>query len=156
MQCADKPIYVRHADLNASRSKYTALQLSELIEYYAHGSVYATQPVGGVWKIWLYSNATRDYLLKEVPVIKFNHRRVELHDNNPFTSPHIPSEKIVIRDLPITVTNKEIMDYFETVHPHIITRSDAILERIPYRNNNQLSPFHYMSFDASVCFKFHS
>ena len=67
--------------------------------------------------------------------IRFKSRKIELHENNPFTSPRTPSEKIIIKDLPPHIPSDDIIEFLEQKHPHILTRSGAILARIPSRTN---------------------
>ena len=58
------------------------------------------QPQDGLWKTWLQTEETREYLLNQVSNLRFNGRRIELHGDNPYTSPHIPYEKITMCDPP--------------------------------------------------------
>ena len=69
-------------------------------------------------------------------IMKYNGRNIELHDQNPYTSEKIPSEKIVIRELPCDIENKDVIAYIEQNFPHVIIRSGVILTRIPSRENN--------------------
>ena len=80
--------------------------------------------------------------LTQVSTLRFNGRRIELHGDNSYTSPHIPSEKITIHDLPRNVSNEEIMYFLDTNHPHVVPCSNVILGRIPSRDNRHLSAFY--------------
>ena len=100
------------------------------------------QPQGGLCKIWLQTEEAREYLLNQVSTLRFNGRRIELHGDNPYTSPHLPFEKITIRDLSPNVSNEEIMSFLDTNHRHVVPRSNVILGRIPSRDNRHLSAFY--------------
>ena len=69
-------------------------------------------------------------------IINYNNRKIELHDRNPFNSLPTPSEKIVIRDLPLDMPGDDVINFIEHNFPHIILRSGAIMERLPSRENN--------------------
>ena len=45
------------------------------------------------------------------------------------------NEKIIIKDLPPHIPSDDIIEFLEQKHPHILTRSGAILARIPSRTN---------------------
>ena len=100
MQCAAKPLYKKNLDLNAGQNRHIGIILCEYIEYLLDGTVVGAQPQGGLWKILLQTEEAREYLLTQVSTLRFNGHRIELHGDNPYTSPHIPSEKITIHDLP--------------------------------------------------------
>ena len=95
----------------------------------------AAQHIGGLWYIWIKTDAARQHLLTKVITISFKSRKIELHDNNPFTSPRTPSEKIIMKDLPPHIPSDDIIEFLEQKHPHILTRYGAILARIPSCTN---------------------
>ena len=140
IELADQLIYIRHSDLRTEHDKYTAHYLCETLDYYVPGYVQAAQKVNGIWRMSVRTDAARTHLLEKVSTITYNNRKVELHAADPRTTKQTPSEKIVIRDLPIHMPNKDIMDYFDHHHPHIVIRSGVILARIP-APDNMLGPF---------------
>ena len=136
-ELAERPLYIRNSDIRADTSeRYLKLSLCEAIDSYVPNYIQSVQQIGGYWKIWVRSEAAREHLLKKIITIKFKNRKIELHDDNPFNSHRTPSEKIVIRDLPLDMAGDNITNYLENEFPHIIIRSDPILDRIPSRSNN--------------------
>ena len=63
-------------------------------------------------------------------------RKIKLHGDNPFTSAQTPSEKIIIRDLPLDLPGGHVIKYLEETFPPRIMRSDTIMTRLPSRENN--------------------
>ena len=135
MEVTKKPVFIRHSDLRVSNDRHLNLTLYEIIDGYIPHSTMAAQHIGGLWYICTKTDAARQHLLTKVVTIRFKSQKIELHDNNPFTSPRTPSEKIIIKDLPPHIPSDDIIEFHEQKHPHILTRSGAILARIPSRTN---------------------
>ena len=92
MEISGKSIYIRHSDLRADGEKHLKLDICEELNLHLSNFILAAQQIGGIWKVWIKSDAARDFLLKKVVTFKYNNCKIELHDYNPFTSPQTPSE----------------------------------------------------------------
>ena len=147
---AGRPIYIRGNDLRSNRERHFKLSLCEHLDYYVPGYILSVQPCDGVWKIWVRTDSAREHLLKVISTFKFNNRTIELHDENPLHVPQIPSEKLIIKDLPLDLPNEDILEFLEKQHPHIIVRSNVILARVPSRDNNLT---HFYSGDRVIYVK---
>ena len=147
LDVSGSPLYIRNSDLRSNGERFTKLDLCEIFDYHTPGYIVSVQPIGGIWKIWCKSDAAREYLLKKVITIKYNNRKIELYDTNPFHSPQTPSEKIILKDLPLDMSNDDILDFFEKNYPHIIVRSNVIMSRVPSRSNNLT---HFYSGDRMI------
>ena len=115
------------------------LDLCDILSAHTPHHVIGAQKKGGVWIIWMKTNEARDFIMKNHPTIRYNDRNIELHEDNPFNRPHVPSEKIVFRDLPLDFPGDDVIKHLEDNYPHIVIRSDVIRSRIPSRDNNLTS-----------------
>ena len=48
---------------------------------------------------------------KKFVTFMHNNRKIELHDEKPFTSPQTPSEKIIFSDLPLDLPGDDVIKY---------------------------------------------
>lgn len=141
IELSNRPIYIRHSDLRVNNIRHLDLDLCDIINEHTPHHVRGAQKKGGIWMIWMRSDQAREHILKKIVTIRFNDRNIELHDENPFTTSGNPSEKIVFKDLPMHLSGTDVIKHLEENYPHIVIRSEAILSRIPSRNNN-LSKFY--------------
>ena len=91
MEKSGKSVYIRHSDLRADEVKHLKLNICEELNLHVPNFILGAQPIGGIWKVWIKSYAATDFLIKKVVTLKYNNRKMELHDHNPFTSPQTPS-----------------------------------------------------------------
>ena len=94
MEVATKPVYIKHSDLRESNKKHVNLSLCEALNNLIPNHIVAVQHIGGVWLIWIKTEGAREFLMKKVITLKYNGRNIELHEQNPYTSEKIPSEKL--------------------------------------------------------------
>ena len=128
-------IYTKHSFLHASRNdRFVQYRLAMAIcAITAHGEVKMAQQLKGLWKIYVRTEDARRSLLKSG--VRFNNRNVPLFDYDPFSRRSTPSEKIVIRDLPMEVDDDVILQYFTENHPHVHVRSKIMAANILDPNN---------------------
>ena len=74
-----------------------------------------------------------------IKAIDINGRTVDVHDIYP-TSKSIPNEKVVFKDIPFSVNDKEIIKLLSD-QPGITVKSGVISARIR-DNDNKLTPFY--------------
>ena len=111
MEVATKPVYIKHSDLRESNKQHVNLSLCDALNNLIPNHIVAAQHIGGVWLIWIKTEGAREFLMKKVITLKYNGWNIELHEQNPYTSEKIPSEKIVIRELPCDIENKDVIAY---------------------------------------------
>ena len=64
---------------------------------------------------------------------------MEIHSDNPTSKP-VPNEKIVFKDIPIDVSDEDVIQYFQN-HPGIVVKTAVIHGQIRYDKNNILTQF---------------
>ena len=94
------------------------------------------QQVHGLWKIYPVTSEARSRLLASG--IMFKGKKIKLHDEDPFETDKIPSEKIIIRDLPIDVRDDDIISFLQEHCNKLTLRSPMIADKIR-DNNNRVS-----------------
>ena len=128
-----EPIYVREADLVMSRGKSIPLDLCQICALLVPGQVIGTQLQNEIWSIWLRSDQARSHLLDSVKTLDIDNHNVELLGTYP-TSKCAPDEKIILKDIPIGMSNADVLDFLRG-QPGIIVKSPVIPARI--RDHNQ-------------------
>ena len=140
IEVTDQFVYIKHSDLRSDYDRFIGHNLCETLNNYVPGEVQVAQLVNRVWRISLRTNDARKYLLDKITAIKYKSRKIELFGHNPLLFPQKPSEKIIIRDLPIHIPNEVIMNFFEHNYPHVVTRSNVIMAQIPAPGNTLTKP----------------
>ena len=92
-----------------------------------------------VWSIWLKDIRARENMTTIINAIDINGRTVYIHDIYP-TSKSIRNEKVVFRDVPFSVNDKEIIKFLND-QSEITVTSGVISARIR-ANDNTLTPFY--------------
>ena len=133
------PIYFRHADLGNTKGKITNLDLCTTCETHVAGQVLGAQWTNGIWSLWLKTEKARAYLVDKLKTIIIYNQNVEIHGDYPMSKP-VPNEKITFKDIPIDVSDKDIMDYLKS-HNGIVIKSGVIHGRIRDDKNNVLTQF---------------
>ena len=75
--------------------------------------VIGTQFYNGVWSIWLRSVEDRLSLIKNVNYLHVNNRDVPFYNSYPIAK-NVPNEKILFRDIPIGVSDDDIMGFLHS------------------------------------------
>ena len=117
------PLYVKHCDLPNKQENDIALELCELCNGETPDQIIGAQLYKGIWSIYLRSQRARDHLRK-VRFLKIKNFVIELHDIYP-TAKNIPDEKIVFKDLPMCLNDKDILDIIGVQHG-LIAKSGVI------------------------------
>ena len=133
------PMYIKNGDLPNQAGKNTRLDLCQIVNQHVPGQAYGAQLVHGVWSIWLNDPRARAYMIEKVKIIEVHGRKIDLHDIYP-TSKSVPNEKVIFKDIPLSVDDNEIIEYLNS-QPGITVKSGVIAARIR-DNNNKLTPFY--------------
>ena len=103
------------------------------------GQTVGAQLVKGVWSIWLKDLRATKHMTDTVKVINVDGRKIDVHDICPI-SRSIPNEKIVFKDIPLSVNDKEILEFLND-QPGIVLKSGVTASRIR-DNENKLTSFY--------------
>ena len=106
-----------------------------------NGDISGAQLLDRVWSIWIKSHRARATLIDEVKVIIIKQQRIELHDNYPIVTRHVPNEKILFKDLPFDVRDEDILDYVYS-RPQIHIKTKNILYARMRGSDRELTPFY--------------
>ena len=142
------PMYVKNGDLPNTMGRNTRLELCQIVNQHVPGQTVGGQLVKGVWSIWLKDLRARKHMTDTVKVINVDGRKIDVHDIYPI-SRSIRNEKIVFKDIPLSVNDKEILEFLND-QPGIVVKSGVIASRIR-DNENKLTPFY--TGDRFVCVK---
>ena len=91
----------------------------------------------GIWTIWLNSNRAKRYLLENVKVLQVDRHKIDIYEFYPNSRP-IPNEKILFRDLPLSMGDSDIIDFLN-LQPGITVKSGIIAAKIRDENNKLTS-----------------
>ena len=105
----------------------------------------SAQKVRGLWLLYVKSETARSSLLRH-GYITIHGRRIHLHNDNPFTTTKVHTERVTIRDLPLHESNDLILDYLAT-QPQIDI-SGSLFWSMARNELNQESP--YMNGDRVI------
>ena len=133
-----EPLYVKHSELFVKRGTNIQLCLCQLCDQHVPGQVIGTQFYNGVWSIWLRSVEARLSLIKNVNNLHVNNRDVPLYNTYPVAK-NVPNEKILFRDIPIGVSDDDIMGFLHS-QPGIIVKTGVIPARLR-DHENKLTTF---------------
>ena len=133
------PIYIRHTNLGNSKGKNINLDLCTTCETHVAGQVLGAQWTNGIWSLGLKTEKARAYLVDKVKTLIIYNQNVEIHGDYPMSKP-VPNEKITFKDIPIDVSDKDIIDYLKS-HNGIVIKSGVIHGRIRDDKNNVLTQF---------------
>ena len=112
---APQPVFCKTIDLCRRREEVDSFELCDsAAEAIGGANIIGAQEFGRLWKIYTVNIESRTSLLSKG--INFRGRHVTLHDSNPYINPpeYLPSEKVIIKDIPLDVDNSEIKLYLES------------------------------------------
>ena len=136
MECV-RPVYTKHSALGTTRQDTrVSFRIYQAINTMVPNLCKCVQQVRGLWKIYPVTSEARSRLLASG--IMFKGKKIKLHDEDPFETDKIPSEKIIIRDLPIDVRDDDIISFLQEHCNKLTLRSPMIADKIR-DNNNRMS-----------------
>ena len=128
---SQEPLFFRNTDIDSENNPVTVLEVCNAMSRSVGArSVDGAQQIRGIWRLYTKSKESRVQLL--VKGISIRGRRVELSETNPRNTkqddPSAPVEKIVFKDIPLSVDNKQIMSYLKE-HSHVQLTTDVRYSR---------------------------
>ena len=135
MEVTTEPVFIRDVDINVRGN--IILELCDRINSKWPGEAIGAQKVHQVWRIYVKSPRTRAGLI--VNGLNVNGVNVSVHDETPVNDNNKLSERVVLKDLPATLSSDRILSFFRGL-PHIRLKSKVIYakERI---GGEQMSPY---------------
>ena len=125
-------VYIFHSELADQQGKLTGLNLCEVIDQIMPGQTVGSQLINGIWSIWLRTRSARDKLA-ELKHIEIDNIRIEIYTEYPTCKP-VPNEKIIFKDLPLWVSDTDVIKFLEK-QPGIIIKTGVISARLRDHNN---------------------
>ena len=134
MEVTTEPVFIRDDDINVRGN--IILEICNRINTMYPGEAIGAQKVHQVWRIYVKSPRTRAGLI--VNGLNVNGVNVSVHDETPVNDNNKLSERVVLKDLPATLSSDRILSFFRGL-PHIRLKSKVIYakERI---GGEQMSP----------------
>ena len=125
------PVYMKHVQVN-----FVGGNINNVIRNAVNKSVkdshaaVCIQLLNGMWHLYVKTPEMRVKLLTNGLMIGCT--AIMLYDDNPWTNNNgeSMSMKIVIRDAPFTMDNKEITSYFHAHHPQVVLKSNVLYSKI--------------------------
>ena len=110
--------------------------------------IVGAQNIRGIWRLYMKTRESRTELL--IKGLTLRHKRVTLFDKNPQSTrnndPDTKVEKIIIKDLPLSMDNAEIGDFFKQMK-HVVLTSQI---RDAHERNDQGELTHFKNGDRFV------
>ena len=135
MEITTEAVYIKDSDINIRGN--IILELSTAVNKLWPGEALGAQKFHQVWKIYVRSPRTRAALI--VNGLMINGVNINVHDDNPVNDNNKQSERVVIKDLPATLSADRILSFLRGL-PHIRVKSKVMYakERI---GGEEMSPF---------------
>ena len=135
MEITTEPVYIRDSDINIHGN--IILQLSMAVNKLWPGEALGAQKSHQVWRVYVRSPRTRAGLI--VRGLDLSGSNITVHDDNPVLDNNKHTERVVIKDLPATLSSERI-HYFLLgfSQPRIKSRILYAKERI---GGEEMSPF---------------
>ena len=115
----------------------TQLDLCTICERHVPGQVLGAQWTNGIWYVWLKNDIVQSFLINTTKTLNVYKHKVEIHRDYPTSKPP-PNEKITFKDIPIDVSDEDIINYLRN-HPGIVLKTDVIHGIIRDEKNNVLT-----------------
>ena len=128
-----RPIFLKQRDVRDILSSRSAkIDLISSMEAVIPNRVQSVQGIGGLWYLYTKDETSRIKLLINGLDICGHH--INPYESNPFTAGDVLSERILFRDLPLTVMNGGIRDFLAN-HPQVNMLTDVMYDMIRDKYN---------------------
>ena len=107
MEITTEPVYVRDSDINIHGN--IILQLSMAVNKLWPGEALGAQKFHQVWRVYVRSPRTRAGLI--VRGLDLSGSNITVHDDNPVLDNNKHTERVVIKDLPATLSSERIHNF---------------------------------------------
>ena len=105
-----EPLYIEQSELEGLQlGRQTPLDLCVICDKLVPDQILGVQLFNKVWSVWCKTDRARAHLIDNVKTLKLHNREIELHSTYPTHKP-TPNEKTVFRDLPMDVSDGDILD----------------------------------------------
>ena len=134
------PLYVKQSELPELDTRQLALVVCEKTDEWVHGEIRGAQLIAGVWSIVVNSQQARTHLVEKVRYININNHKAQFYDEYPTVVNRVPTEKVILKDLPFHVEDTDIFAYLNSQLDIQITTKNIIHAKL--RNQKrELTPF---------------
>ena len=107
MEITTEPVYIRNSDINIHGN--IILQLSMAVNKLWPGEALGAQKFHQVWRVYVRSPRTRAGLI--VRGLDLSGSNITVHDDNPVLDNNKHTERVVIKDLPATLSSERIHNF---------------------------------------------
>ena len=107
MEITTEPVYIRDSDINIHGN--IILQLSMAVNKLWPGEALGAQKFHQVWRVYVRSPRTRAGLI--VRGLDLSGSNITVHDDNPVLDNNKHTERVVIKDLPATLSSERIHNF---------------------------------------------
>ena len=134
-------IYVKASELPDLDERHLGLLLCEAMASIVSGDIGGAMLLEGIWTIRIRTHQARATLIDKVKVVTIRNQQIELYDEYPIVTKLIPGEKVLFKDLPFEVDDRDILDYVYSCGD-IQVKTKAILHARMRNHNGELTPFY--------------
>ena len=136
MEVNIEPVYIKDLHVNNLRGN-VLLELCYSIHRKYPGQIHGAQLINNVWFLYVCSNKTRAALI--VSGIDLHGKHIDIFDDNPIKSDSKRSERIVIKDLPATLSSNSIMSFLRGFFQ--LTIKSKVIYAKERMGGDEMSPF---------------
>ena len=134
------PLYVKQSELPEHDTRQLALVLCEKTDEWVHREIRSAQLIAGVWSIIVNSQQARTHLIEKVRYININNHIAQFYDEYPTVVKCVPTEKVILKDLPFHVEDTDIFAYLNS-QPDIQITTRNIIHAKLRNQKRELTPF---------------
>ena len=128
-----QPLYIQNNDLNSLSQKYMPFKICSAAESIVKGQISGSFLIDNVWHIYPTNITARNIMLKHGN-LEINKQKIELYTEHPAITYNPPSEKIVLRNVPPSIYNEDILRFLNG-QPGIVVKSKVISGKIRNQQN---------------------
>ena len=109
------PVYFKHSDVYKRNEELRSLEVCKAVakSIECTSLIEGAQKHKGLWKVYLKCEEIRAKLLSNGLTLRG--KRITLYDKDPRAKEHTVTERIVIKDIPLSVSNDEIYDSLKQI-----------------------------------------
>lgn len=127
-----EPVYMKNNSVSPLLLTNANYVLSTAMKRVVKDMTVCAQQINGLWYLYVKTEPARLKLLQQGLDVEGIH--IVLYDSNPYGSSNgeslFSTEKIIIRDVPFTVSDTEILHYMHNQYPQVVMTSTIQLSKI--------------------------
>lgn len=133
-----EPLYIKHSDIKLCVTpKLLPISLCREINNLVPNSLIGVQQYFGIWRVYMTNRTARLNLLASS--LKLVNKIIAIYDSNPFENNTKRQERILIKDLPFSITDQQLCDYLNAFK-QVNLQSEILYGKI-YNEDNGLSKY---------------